>query len=147
LVKRHFFRISLTFLVILLCVTNCTADVGAFAIIQLKGREQNGFSPAPNEAPIILTLENNRQTMILHKGENIELILGNSYFWVVFIDQPEVVSRIWNVLIPDNSQGIYASPAIGNASLTAVGTPTCDPGFSDCNQPPVYYVFHVKVIP
>ena len=83
---------------------------------------QPDSEPGQNQ---IVTLEQNGQTINLHKGQNFLLKLGKDFEWNIAIDNQTVVSRVPNIMVVVGAQGIFTAHNIGETKLSAVGDPWC----------------------
>src|SRR5450759_1892266 len=92
-------------------------------------------STVPSEpAPVTITLANNNQSIILQVGQRFLLQLDDSNRWNVNIDNQDVISRLVNISVVKGAQGVYEAHKTGNALLSAVGTPVCDPTQGVCSH-------------
>jgi hypothetical protein len=148
--QRHFSRIYWGLFLILFSLTTCSAHVSASFDTYSGANGSNGYSiKTPNgqvQAPIRFTLENDRQTIFLHTGERFDLELSRSYTWIIYIDHPKEVGQIFNVLIANDSQGLFEALEPGTSTLTAFGTEICDPALPACDHVAITFILHIQVV-
>lgn len=102
--------------------------------------------PNPQEIPPGgITLTDNGMVFTLHPGESFLLDLGNQFDWTVNIDDPNVLSRVKNVLVIVGAQGIYTADNPGQAILTALGDPLCRRSTPPCEAPSILFKITVTV--
>ena len=103
-------------------------------------------STVPSEpAPVTITLANNNQSIILQVGQRFLLQLGDSNRWNVNIDNQDVISRLVNISVVKGAQGVYEAHKTGNALLSAVGTPVCDPTQGVCSHLAIGFALQITV--
>jgi hypothetical protein len=100
-------------------------------------------TPTPGEK--IITLDNNRQTILLLANERFLLKLGEGFDWNITIDDQNIVSRLVGVTVVRGAQGIYVAHKPGSATLTAVGDPVCRKEHPACMAPTIEFQIQVVV--
>lgn len=99
------------------------------------------------DGSIILTLDNQGQTLVLHVGGSFLLKLGDVYTWTVTVADPSILSREPNVLVVKGAQGIYQAHKVGTTVLTADGDPVCRQSKPACGMPSILVQFTIEVQP
>jgi hypothetical protein len=95
----------------------------------------------------IITLDQKSQTISLNVGESFLLNLGeNIYQWDVTSNDPDVISRVVNVMVIKGAQGIYEAHKIGKTTITASGNPLCREAKPPCGMPSIIIAFNIEVI-
>ncbi len=97
---------------------------------------------APNN--LIVTRDNNGQTIPISVGQTFLLNLGEQYRWSVTVSDESVLSREVNILVIRGAQGIYKANKPGQATLSAVGDPACRDQKPPCMLPSV--TFEVTIV-
>jgi hypothetical protein len=76
-----------------------------------------------------VTMADNGKNFLLHPGASFLLNLGTDTFnWTVTIDDQNVLAMQRGVMVIRGAQGIYQAGNTGQAVLTAIGKPICQPG-------------------
>jgi hypothetical protein len=121
-------------------ICNCPANLLPPTI---SATEVGPTSPA---RPSNITLDDNGKTFILHPGDSFLLDLGTDVFdWTVTVDDPNVLSRIKNVMVIRGAQGLYEANTPGQTSLTATGDPLCRNSVPACAAPSMQFKITVIV--
>ena len=81
----------------------------------------------PMKRNIFVTQQDNGKTVVLYKGEAFLLNLGDMD-WTLSISNPNIISRVKNIMVIRGAQGIYRTDNIGTTTLSAQGRPHCDTG-------------------
>ena len=97
------------------------------------------------DAGIIITLDNQGQTINMTVGQNFLLKLGEDYTWDVTVSDENVLSRVRNIAVVRGAQGIYDANQAGTATLTAAGDPVCRQAQPACGAPSIQFVITVVV--
>ncbi len=124
-----------------LIVDGCAAQSGIYATTTPTVQPSStpvptSTMPAATETPsgipstnaLVVTLQNDGQTIHLKNGQSFLLKLGVDDSWTVTLSDPSVVSRIPNILVIRGAQGVYLAHKPGTTTMTAVGKPVCNPG-------------------
>lgn len=93
---------------------------------------------------VIVTLENNGQTIHLPVGGSFLLNLGEPYNWDVTVSDQSILARKVNILVIRGAQGVYEALKPGQVTLSAAGDPACRALQPPCMMPSV--TFEVTVI-
>ncbi len=91
----------------------------------------NGITASSNgseTAGLTITQADNGKTIDVADGGDFLLKLGSDYDWSITIDNPDVVSRVVNIMVVKGAQGVYQAHQPGHAILSATGTPICPAG-------------------
>jgi len=75
----------------------------------------------------LITEADDRGTIALNVGDRVLLALDGPYTWKVTVADPSVLAQADDPT-PPGSQGIFQALAVGQTTLTAVGSPICPPG-------------------
>ena len=97
------------------------------------------------DAGIIITLDNQGQTINMTVGQSFLLKLGDSYTWDIVVSDDAVISRVRNIAVVQGAQGIYDANQAGTATLTATGDPVCRQAQPACGAPSIQFVLTVVV--
>ncbi len=105
-----------------------------------------GIGSNPQTIPAYgITLGENEKTFILNPGESFLLNLGmQAYDWTITIDNPNMLSRVKNIMVVRGAQGVYQADQPGQAVLSAVGDPLCRNSIPACMAPSL--MFKVTII-
>jgi hypothetical protein len=93
----------------------------------------------------IVTLDDNNTSISMHVGERFLLKLGEIYNWEVISSDPNVLSRVVNIMVIRGAQGLYEAHRAGQVELTAVGDPFCRSTKPACMMPSLLFKINVKV--
>jgi len=102
-------------------------------------------TPAAVESTRSVTLNDNNQSLRMHVGESFLLELGEIYNWEVTSSNPEVLSRVINIMVIRGAQGVYEAHQKGQVELTAVGDPLCRSVKPACMMPSLLFKINVTV--
>ncbi len=94
---------------------------------------------------IIITLDNQGQTINMTVGQSFLLKLGDNYTWDIVVSDDAVISRVRNIAVVQGAQGIYDANQAGTATLTATGDPVCRQAQPACAMPSIQFVLTVVV--
>jgi hypothetical protein len=83
----------------------------------------------------VVTLADDGQTIGLHVSERFLLKLGSDYDWMVTVADQSIASRVVNVLVVRDAQGLYEAHKKGSTTLSAAGEPVCRQARSPCGAP------------
>jgi hypothetical protein len=110
-----------------------------------------GGTPAPLTFPpgggLIVGLQDQGKTVVMHVGDRFLLQLGEVFDWTVTSSDDTVVGRVINVMVIKGAQGLYEGRKAGEATLNAVGDPLCRTSTPACMVPSISYTLHVQVVP
>jgi hypothetical protein len=89
---------------------------------------------ADQSAPTIktITLDDNDKSIYIKKGERFLVKLGSNFIWNIQIDNQTVASRVINIMVVKDAQGVYEVHNAGNATITGVGDPLCRTSTPPC---------------
>ena len=108
-------------------------------------------TPPPIEFPpgggLIVGLEDQGRTVIMHVGDRFLLQLGDVFDWTVTSSDGSVVGRVINILVIRGAQGLYEGRKTGEATINAVGDPKCRSSQPACMAPSINFTIHVQVEP
>jgi hypothetical protein len=112
-------------------------------------------SPAGTPAPItfppggglIVGLPDQGRMVIMHVGDRFLLQLGDFFDWTVTSSDIKVVARVPNITVIRGAQGLYEGLKAGEATLTAIGEPTCRSANPPCMTPSISFTIQVQVEP
>ena len=111
-------------------------------------------TPAASATPEAIrqvTLNDDGQTLIFPVGAEFLLKLGWDYDWTVQVDNRAVVSRVLNIAVVREAQGVYTAHAPGQTDLVATGIPTCRHATPPCDLPDrtfgIHLVFEEEGVP
>ena len=112
-----------------------------------------GTAPSPTitaveptaEEQLIITLDDQGETINLATGQSFLLKLGEEYTWEVTISDQTVLSRVKGILVVQGAQGVYASQQAGTVTLTANGDPLCRQAQPQCEAPSIEFQITVVV--
>jgi uncharacterized protein YceK len=134
---------------ILLTLSGCSSQAATITPTPVVNTPTPTTQDIPTETQSlnikIVTLAENNQTMTLNLGETFLLDLGSDYTWTVNIDQPDVLSRLPNILVIKGAQGVYKGNQAGTANLTANGDPACLQSKPACALPSILFSLEVVV--
>jgi hypothetical protein len=100
---------------------------------------------APTSSNLIVTLQDNNQTIHLQVGQTFLLKLGEGFDWNVTVADPAVASRVVNILVVRGAQGVYAAHQAGTTTLTAAGDPQCRQSTPPCAAPSILFKIQIDV--
>jgi hypothetical protein len=86
--------------------------------------------PSPDQnsgTQLTITLEDDGKTITLKNGQVFLLSLGAGFDWRVDIADQTVLSRIPNITVVKQAQGVYKANKPGKTALNAHGTIICQP--------------------
>ena len=86
-----------------------------------------------------VTQADDGQTSALHVGESFLLKLGSEYDWTVTVGDQSILSRVVNVLVAKDAQGLYEANQAGQTELMAVGDPLCRQAKPACGRPSIQF--------
>jgi hypothetical protein len=112
-----------------------TVVAAALVLFLLTGCDLLSPLVSPTPQGLIVTLDNDGQTIRLHIGDSFLLKLGEGYDWTVTIDDQTVVSRVMNVMVVRGAQGLYQAKRTGQTMLMATGDPPCRQSQPPCAMP------------
>jgi len=101
----------------------------------------------PPEGGLIIGLQDQGRTVVMHVGDRFLLQLGDVYDWTVTSSDDSVVGRVINVMVISGAQGLYEGRKVGNATLNMVGDPTCRSSQPPCLMPSISFTLLVQVEP
>jgi hypothetical protein len=118
--------------------------VVGFALLAACGTPSPATSPIATPTPgepasQIVTLDNNGQTITLKIGERFLLKLGEEYNWTVTVADPSIASRVVNITVVRDAQGVYEAHKSGSTTLTASGDPVCRQAQPPCGMPSILF--------
>ena len=117
------------------------ADTAALMADACSGPSASGGSGGASTG-LTVTLADDGGTVDVSNGSDFLLKLGSDYDWTISIDNPDVVSRVVNIMVINGAQGVYEAHQPGHAALTATGTPVCAAG-EICSN--LALAFHVEI--
>ena len=79
-----------------------------------------------------ITLDDNDKSIYINKGERFLVKLGSNFIWNIQIDNQTVASRVVNIMVVKDAQGVYEVHNAGNATITGVGDPLCRTSIPPC---------------
>ncbi len=114
---------------------------------------QNPVTPPKEDQPAmkqmpgtkVVTLADTGTTLQLKRGQRFVLKLGEGYNWQLDLDDSGVLSRIKNIAVLRDSQGVFVAEKPGTATLTATGEPECRNSQPACGQPSIMFNLNVEV--
>ena len=101
----------------------------------------------PPEGGLIIGLQDQGRTVVMHVGDRFLLQLGDAYDWTITSSDDSVVGRVKNVMVIAGAQGIYEGRKSGNATLNLNGDPTCRSSQPPCEMPSINFTLYVQVEP
>ncbi|MCL4560491.1 MAG: hypothetical protein M1281_07750 [Chloroflexi bacterium] len=99
----------------------------------------------PASSDLVVTLQDNHQTIHLQVGQTFLLKLGDGFNWNVTVADQSVVSRVVNILVVRGAQGVYKAHQAGSTTLTAVGDPLCRQATPACAAPSILFKIQIEV--
>ena len=124
------------------CVKPSTVDK-----LVLHGWVKSSDSMEEEASPRTVTLEDSGKSIKLKMGQNLLLKLGDYYEWRVEIDNQKVLSRVMNIMVVKEVQGVYETHSLGNVKLTAVGDPPCLHSDPPCRIASMLFTLDIEVTP
>lgn len=91
----------------------------------------------------LVTFADTNGSLQVVTGDRLRLELGQGYQWSVQTSNSDVLARVTDPA--GNSQGTYEARAVGEAQLTATGTPTCASSTPACAMPSLSFRLRVNV--
>ncbi len=137
------FKTTFVVFVVLGCLVVIGSVIAAVIIYTKLPVIENRLTNQPAENTV--TLANNNQTINLKVGERFLLKLGENYNWTINVSDEAVVSRVVNILVVRGAQGVYEARGVGQATIEAVGDPTCRQSVPACATPSVLFKLNVVV--
>jgi hypothetical protein len=101
----------------------------------------------PPEGGLIIGLQDQGRTVLMHVGDRFLLQLGDVYDWTITSSDDSVVGRVITVMVISGSQGLYEGRKVGNATLNMVGNPSCRSSQPPCEMPSISFTLHVQIEP
>jgi hypothetical protein len=101
----------------------------------------------PPEGGLIIGLQDQGRTVVMHVGDRFLLQLGDGYNWTITSSDDSVVGRVINIMVISGSQGLYEGRKVGDANLNMVGDPSCRSSQPPCEMPSMSFTLHVQVEP
>jgi len=101
----------------------------------------------PPGGGLIVGLQDQGRTVIMHVGDRFLLQLGEVFDWTVTSSDDTVVGRVVNITVIRGAQGLYEGRKPGEATINAIGDPLCRSSKPACMLPSVSYTIHVQVEP
>jgi glucose/arabinose dehydrogenase len=101
----------------------------------------------PPSGGLIVGLEGQGRTVVMHVGDRFLLQLGEVFDWTVTSSDDTVVGRVPNVMVIRGAQGLYEGRKEGEATLTAIGDPLCRTSTPACAVPSISFTLQVQVEP
>ncbi len=92
-----------------------------------------------------ITLDDNDKSIHVNKGERFLVKLGSNFIWNVQIDNQTVASRVVNIMVVKDAQGVYEVHNAGNATITGVGDPLCRTSIPPCEIHSVLFKANIIV--
>jgi hypothetical protein len=131
-------------------VTVGTAEPVATSLPEPAVTLPAGTSPPisfPPEGGLIIGLQDQGRTVVMHVGDRFLLQLGDVYDWTITSSDDSVVGRVITVMVISGSQGLYEGRKVGNATLNMVGNPSCRSSQPPCEMPSISFTLHVQIEP
>jgi hypothetical protein len=118
----------------------------AFAITEVvtPGQTVAPLNPPAGSGSLVVTLDNINQSITMRTGDRLLLKLGEIYNWEVTTSDPDVLSRVINIMVIRGAQGLYEAHKPGQVELNAVGDPLCRSSKPACMMPSL--LFKISVI-
>jgi hypothetical protein len=112
----------------------CVKPLTATKLVLWGWAKSTGDVNIVQDAPTMktITLEDNGKSIDIKKGERFLLKLGSTWNWNVQIDNQTVASRVVNIMVVKDAQGVYEVHNAGNATITGVGDPWCHTSSPPC---------------
>ncbi len=101
----------------------------------------------PPGGGLIVGLQDQGRTVVMHVGDRFLLQLGEVFDWTVTSSDDTVVGRVPNITVIRGAQGLYEGRKAGEATLNAIGDPLCRSSKPACMVPSISYTLHVQVVP
>src|SRR5579885_2851618 len=92
-----------------------------------------------------ITLDDNDKSIHVNKGERFLVKLGSNFIWNIQIDNQTVASRVVNIMVVKDAQGVYEAHNVGNATITGVGDPLCRTSIPPCEIHSVLFRANIVV--
>jgi hypothetical protein len=110
-----------------------------------------GETPVPITFPpgggLIVGIDDQGRTVVMHVGDRFLLQLGEVFNWTVTSSDDTIVGRVPNITVIRGAQGLYEGRKAGEATLNATGDPLCRSSKPACMVPSISYTLHVQVEP
>jgi len=123
----------------------------AGTIVAVPAETLPAGTPAPITFPagggLIVGLQDQGKTVVMHVGDRFLLQLGDVFLWTVTSSDDSVVGRVINVMVIKGAQGLYEGRKAGEATITAIGDPFCRSSSPPCMTPSISYTIHVQIEP
>jgi len=101
----------------------------------------------PPGGGLIVGLQDQGRTVVMHVGDRFLLQLGEVFNWTVTSSDETVVGRVPNITVIRGAQGLYEGRKAGEATLNAIGDPLCRSSKPACMMPSISYTLRVQVVP
>lgn len=92
-----------------------------------------------------VTLDDNDKSIHINKGERFLVKLGSNFIWNIQIDNQTVASRVVNIMVVKDAQGVYEVHNAGTATITGVGDPLCRTSTPPCEIHSVLFKANIVV--
>jgi hypothetical protein len=123
----------------------------ARTIVAVPAATSPAGTPAPVTFPpgggLIVGLDDQGRTVVMHVGDRFLLQLGEVFEWTVTSSDDSVVGRVPNITVIRGAQGLYVGRKAGEATLNAIGDPLCRTSQPACMMPSISFTLHVQVEP
>lgn len=92
-----------------------------------------------------ITLDDNDKSIHVNNGERFLVKLGSNFIWHIQIDNETVASRVVNIMVTKDAQGVYEAHNVGIATMTGVGDPLCRTSIPPCEIHSVLFKTNIVV--
>lgn len=92
-----------------------------------------------------VTLDDNDKSIYINNGERFLVKLGSNFIWHIQIDNETVASRVVNIMVVKDAQGVYEVHNSGIATMTGVGDPLCRTSMPPCEIHSVLFKINIIV--